>query len=235
MSHECGYTEFDVRLDNATNVRFGDAANVLSIRADASFGSGHWSGDALFVILCEQTLDTALHWLNRKARVWRRYLSQCARYEGGGLYRLVQLVHTQSTHIVTDGLYVPPGPPKNVEVSAELETTAAGGANASVQFSLLSSNGTAIASVTSNIVLVPGSANNSRTSTAVASATFALSDGAVTLWTIKNPVVFVSCTHPCRQHGAVHLSVRLLADWRSLLVGTLSARMWLWRALWSTL
>lgn len=42
MSHECGYTEFDVRLDNATNVRFGDEANVLSVRADASFGSGHW-------------------------------------------------------------------------------------------------------------------------------------------------------------------------------------------------
>jgi hypothetical protein len=45
MSHECGYTEFDVRLDNATGMRFGDGAaseNVLTIRADASFGSGHW-------------------------------------------------------------------------------------------------------------------------------------------------------------------------------------------------
>jgi hypothetical protein len=43
MSHECGYTGFDVRLDNATGVRFGPGAqNVLSLRADASFGSGHW-------------------------------------------------------------------------------------------------------------------------------------------------------------------------------------------------
>ena len=45
MSHECGYTGFDVRLDNATGVRFGDGAaneNVLAVRADASFGSGHW-------------------------------------------------------------------------------------------------------------------------------------------------------------------------------------------------
>ena len=43
MSHECGYTGFDVRLDNATGIRYGpDQANVLAIRADASFGSGHW-------------------------------------------------------------------------------------------------------------------------------------------------------------------------------------------------
>ena len=45
MSHECGYTGFDVRLDNATNIRYGTsagAANVLTLRADASFGSGHW-------------------------------------------------------------------------------------------------------------------------------------------------------------------------------------------------
>lgn len=43
MSHECGYTGFDVRLDNATGIRFGpDAENVLTLRADASFGSGHW-------------------------------------------------------------------------------------------------------------------------------------------------------------------------------------------------
>jgi beta-galactosidase/beta-glucuronidase len=42
QSHECGYTGFVVRLDNATGVRFGDEANVIAIRADATFGSGHW-------------------------------------------------------------------------------------------------------------------------------------------------------------------------------------------------
>ena len=42
MSHECGYTGFTVRVDNATGVRFGDAQNVLAVRTDASFGSGHW-------------------------------------------------------------------------------------------------------------------------------------------------------------------------------------------------
>ena len=45
MSHECGYTGFDVRLDNATGIRFGlgkQNQNVLTLRADASFGSGEW-------------------------------------------------------------------------------------------------------------------------------------------------------------------------------------------------
>ena len=73
MSHECGYTGFDVRLDNATGapLRHGTGAaneNVLTVRADASFGSGHW-------------------------------------YEGGGIYRPVQLVHVAPTHIVRDGLF----------------------------------------------------------------------------------------------------------------------------------
>ncbi len=42
--HEAGYTPFTVRLDNATGlVRFGEGReNVLALRADASFGSGHW-------------------------------------------------------------------------------------------------------------------------------------------------------------------------------------------------
>ena len=45
QSHECGYTGFTVRLDNATGIKFGTGAsheNVLAIRTDASFGSGHW-------------------------------------------------------------------------------------------------------------------------------------------------------------------------------------------------
>ena len=31
-----------MRIDNATSVRYGSIENVLSVRADASFGSGHW-------------------------------------------------------------------------------------------------------------------------------------------------------------------------------------------------
>jgi hypothetical protein len=43
MSHECGYTGFTARIDNATAIRYGDdEENVLSVRTDASFGSGHW-------------------------------------------------------------------------------------------------------------------------------------------------------------------------------------------------
>eukprot|EP00756_Hemistasia_phaeocysticola_P022968 Hpha_TRINITY_DN15865_c4_g5::TRINITY_DN15865_c4_g5_i1::g.188348::m.188348/K01190/lacZ; beta-galactosidase len=42
QQHEAGYTPFTVRLDNATGVRFGGDTNVIALRADASFGSGHW-------------------------------------------------------------------------------------------------------------------------------------------------------------------------------------------------
>jgi beta-galactosidase/beta-glucuronidase len=45
MQHECGYTEFSVRLDNSTAIRYGTGAantNVLAVRVDATFGSGHW-------------------------------------------------------------------------------------------------------------------------------------------------------------------------------------------------
>ena len=39
--HTAGYTGFTVRLDNATSLKAG-AANVIAVRADASYGSGHW-------------------------------------------------------------------------------------------------------------------------------------------------------------------------------------------------
>ena len=41
--HGSGYTPFSIRLDNETNIRFGENfSNVLALRTDASFGSGHW-------------------------------------------------------------------------------------------------------------------------------------------------------------------------------------------------
>lgn len=45
LSHECGYTGFTVRLDNVSSLRYGEGGanvNVLAVRVDASFGSGHW-------------------------------------------------------------------------------------------------------------------------------------------------------------------------------------------------
>ena len=45
MRHTSGYLGFDLALDSASGVRFGvgDAStNVLALRVDASFGSGHW-------------------------------------------------------------------------------------------------------------------------------------------------------------------------------------------------
>ncbi|XP_062504714.1 beta-galactosidase BoGH2A-like [Corticium candelabrum] len=45
LYHDSGYTSFSVRLDNATNVMYGqDKANenVIAVRADATKGSGWW-------------------------------------------------------------------------------------------------------------------------------------------------------------------------------------------------
>eukprot|EP01064_Diplonema_japonicum_P003557 TRINITY_DN12287_c0_g1_i1.p1 TRINITY_DN12287_c0_g1~~TRINITY_DN12287_c0_g1_i1.p1 ORF type:complete len:928 (+),score=259.37 TRINITY_DN12287_c0_g1_i1:61-2784(+) len=43
MDHRCGYTQFTLRLDNITSVQYGPGAkNVISMRVDASYGSGHW-------------------------------------------------------------------------------------------------------------------------------------------------------------------------------------------------
>ncbi|KAJ9447260.1 Beta-galactosidase BoGH2A [Diplonema papillatum] len=43
QDHSAGYTEFTVRLDNVTSLQYGSgSANVIAIRVDASYGSGHW-------------------------------------------------------------------------------------------------------------------------------------------------------------------------------------------------
>ena len=84
-THRCGYTPFDVRVPSGMN--------TLSIRVDASFGSGHW-------------------------------------YEGGGLYRHVEMVHyTSGSEFVWGGVFVDPaytsGP---VHVLAEVTTREISGA-----------------------------------------------------------------------------------------------------------
>jgi beta-galactosidase/beta-glucuronidase len=42
MDHRCGYTGFAVRLDNISSTLFGNGVNVIAVRTDASWGSGHW-------------------------------------------------------------------------------------------------------------------------------------------------------------------------------------------------
>lgn len=72
LQHTDGYLGFTARLDNVSTLRVGPAnANVLAVRVDASFGSGHW-------------------------------------YEGGGLWRGVQLVRTHPLHLVEHGAFVSP-------------------------------------------------------------------------------------------------------------------------------
>lgn len=43
-AHGSSYTPFSVRLDNVSGVAFGGGANVVAVRADASYGSEHWYG-----------------------------------------------------------------------------------------------------------------------------------------------------------------------------------------------
>jgi hypothetical protein len=161
MSHECGYTGFDVRLDNATAVggslRYGSGAaneNVLTVRADASFGSGHW-------------------------------------YEGGGIYRPVQLVHVGGpVQVVRDGLFVPPGGDgASIAASVELEATAAAAAvGATVLFTLFDTDGTSIlATATSEPTSVPAAAAGT---TATARAALTPPTGAIKRWSTQSPTMY---------------------------------------------
>ena len=46
-----GYGELSVRIDNCTGLRYQpvEEANVVTVRADASYGSGHWyEGGGIF-------------------------------------------------------------------------------------------------------------------------------------------------------------------------------------------
>jgi beta-galactosidase len=43
QDHNVGYTTFTVRLDNSSSLSYGPGkTNVLAVRVDPSFGSGHW-------------------------------------------------------------------------------------------------------------------------------------------------------------------------------------------------
>ena len=69
-NHTNGYTSFAVRLDDQSNVNFGDSANVLAVHVNALKGSGWW-------------------------------------YEGGGIYRHVNLVSAPLLHFSPDGVFAP--------------------------------------------------------------------------------------------------------------------------------
>ena len=169
MSHECGYTGFDVRIDNATRVRYGAGAareNVLTVRTDASWGSGHW-------------------------------------YEGGGIYRPVQLEHIAATHITRNGLFVPPqGTGASIFASAELESTAASGASrsAKVRFSLFAlDGGAAIATATSTASTVPAAGRG----TTAASVRLSPPPGSIKKWTIQSPTQYMVLAEVIVVGGAV--------------------------------
>lgn len=82
-----GYVPFTIDLSGA---HFGPSSpNVLAVRVDASYGSGHWC------------VAAALYALPRPPHA---NVSRC-RYEGGGIYRPTKLVHTEALHVAPDGLF----------------------------------------------------------------------------------------------------------------------------------
>jgi beta-galactosidase/beta-glucuronidase len=126
------------------------------------------------------------------------------------------LVHTQPTHIVRDGLFVPSLPPfpsdgSRISASAELETTAAGGAAATVKFTLWDTAGTAaLAEVSSAIVTVPPPGAG----TVIAAATLTPPAGAVKFWSVQNATMY-SVTADVMVAGAVVDSQRVDVGFRT--------------------
>lgn len=42
LDHELGYTPYSLRLDNLSGILVPGVPATLALRADASYGSGHW-------------------------------------------------------------------------------------------------------------------------------------------------------------------------------------------------
>jgi len=151
---EGGYSEFTVRLDNATAGGLS-GTQVLALRVDASYGSGHW-------------------------------------YEGGGLYRDVQLVVVPAVHVVEDGLFVSPevsvseSEATSVPVTLELENLdGAEAVSVDVDFSLLSlDSGEVLASATAS-ASVPPTTGVPVAATVTVSATLSAPAGAVQAWSVS--------------------------------------------------
>jgi hypothetical protein len=127
--HTSGYLGFDLPLHSAPDVRFGATAgstNVLALRVDASFGSGHW-------------------------------------YEGGGIQRRVQLLHTPSaTRFVSDGLFAQTADgdvtAARAVVAPSAEVISAEDASVTIQYTLEDSAGAVVAHAATQPASVRGGA-----------------------------------------------------------------------------
>jgi beta-galactosidase/beta-glucuronidase len=182
QSHECGYTGFVVRLDNATGVRFGDEANVIAIRADATVGSGHWyevSGVQVKQVFLIYTY-TDLPQFTLK---------------GGGIYRPVHLVHLDPLHFVLNGLFVPAeSDGSSISATAEVEHNSPSSLSAtsaiaavgsfSVQFTLYDEDGTKVASAMSTAAVAPSAG------TKIVSVNMTMAAGALKRWSVQTPTQY---------------------------------------------
>ncbi len=164
-THDCGYTPFRVRLDNISSVAYGgNSNNTIAVFVDPD--NGDEGG-------------------RRHGSGWW--------YEGGGIYRNVDLVRAPPVHVAQDGLFVysnvtlgdrPHGPATAVVVvSAEIANTLDAPVARCVRFELTPPDSEIVAAAPPPVRLsVPAR------SSATAKASAAVGD--VQLWTAQSPVLY---------------------------------------------
>jgi hypothetical protein len=116
--HTSGYLPFEIRLDTIAGIQCGNSTNVIAIRVDASFGSGHWyEGGGL------------------SRRVWMYTTAGPARFVTDGLF-----AQTAASSVSAELATVVP--------TAEVVTTTAAAATVTVRWTLRSPAGTVVATAT---------------------------------------------------------------------------------------
>lgn len=147
--HDCGYTPFRLRLDNITSVKVGQK-NIISVFVDPDNGD-------------EGGRDHGSGW-------W---------YEGGGLYRHINLVRADRIHVEQDGLFAYSNltwsngvPSAVVHASAAVANMHESGDQdqpVCVSFSVLDGNGNVVAAANSSVTIKAGTSSTAATSLNVAS------------------------------------------------------------------
>ncbi|KAJ9439074.1 hypothetical protein DIPPA_51424 [Diplonema papillatum] len=148
MDHAQGYTEFVVPLNDL--VKPFPAVNVIALRVDATYGSGHW-------------------------------------YEGGGVYRSVDLLFVNATaHFAHHGVFVnPESDGTEVHVTVEVETDQPHDINIPLTFSLDALDNSFHASVQAGVCTA------SSGSRGVFNYTWQFKPGELTKWSLQNPNTYI--------------------------------------------
>eukprot|EP00040_Diaphanoeca_grandis_P001426 m.18499 g.18499 ORF g.18499 m.18499 type:complete len:1036 (+) comp12050_c0_seq1:272-3379(+) len=195
-SHDCGYTGFSVRIDNETNLVAG-GLNTLAVYVDPS--NGDQGGD-----------DHGSGW-------W---------YEGGGLYRHVNIVSAARTHIVQDGVFAYANITSSVDstrvsvedglsassavvhASAEVVNDGTASSSMCVRFDLTDLDGKTVGSSTTSPMSIAANA--------VVDFKATISVETVELWSARRPYLYTLTSNVMQCGGDVVDSVVVKTGFRSL-------------------